>query len=513
MRSITISLLVCGVLMSGGAAAQSTGGPDVASNEWKFDFHGYLRAPMRLGLGHQDNPPAGQSANTVHYPLVPDDQYMSWQYTGVQAKDWSELFFGYGNQVVKGTVGLQGYNFTDASWQNASAQFGISQGWVTLTPNLGFQNVRLEAKAGAFWSRYGMAGKYDAGKYDTYLFGRTHQMGETVKLELDVDKFTFWAEQGFGAKQPDPSAYNPSKFTMLAHGHAGMKWNRMVDVGLHVLHAWSSEEDRGTSVTPLLMPGLPSGSMTILGGDLAVRNTLLGDLYLGYSHIGANHATAVTDIVEVIHAGGGGTFQQGIQGNYLETHPKNNDSHGNGSLDTVLFQYDVSLANLLLNLKEHKQFWGDGPDLTASLFMMYNAIKSDDSNVNGNTKVKFGVDVLASPIKWLGVGMRVDRVQPNSRVAEQSFTILSPRVVFKSAFVTHEEISLQYSRYLYNTRECAAGDTTLCVQPPSAPIIPNGFGAPTDLGDKNRTAPGQGAGAPWGRPDLNTIKFQATMWW
>src|SRR5262249_42909202 len=129
-----------------------------ASSDWKFDYHGYLRAPLRLGFGHNDNPAPGQSANTIHYPVVPDDQYVSWQYTSVQSKDWSEAFFSYGNSLVTGTLGFQGFNFTDAAFAQANAQFGIGQGWVRLTPNLGYQNVRLEANVGSFWRKYGTAG-------------------------------------------------------------------------------------------------------------------------------------------------------------------------------------------------------------------------------------------------------------------------------------------------------------------------------------------------------------------
>src|SRR6185369_8581792 len=57
-----------------GALAETTrGGPAAAlkSDDWHFDFHGYLRAPMRVGLGHNDKPAAGQSSSSVHAPLVP----------------------------------------------------------------------------------------------------------------------------------------------------------------------------------------------------------------------------------------------------------------------------------------------------------------------------------------------------------------------------------------------------------------------------------------------------------
>jgi len=494
---------------SGAGSAGTSARGAASSSDWKFDFHGYFRAPLRLGIGHRDNPAKGQGSTTVHNPQVPDDQYLGWQYTGVQSKDWSELFFSYGNNWVKGTVGLQGYNFTDAAWQQASAQFGISQAWLTVTPHLGYKNVRLDTNVGAFWSKYGMAGKYDAGKYDTYLFGRTHQLGETARIAIDIDKITLWAEEGFGGKQPDPNAYNPSRFTLLTHLHGGASWNKILSLNVHFLYAWAKEEERPANVMGMQpFKNLPDGSLFIVGPEVRVSHALIGEFYLGFSHIGASRATVVNDVVEVIHAGGGQAFSQGVQGNYLDGPRKL--SNGNGAVNTLLLQYDFSLATLLARLKQGS-FWGDGPDVTASFFMMWNAVKSDDRDMDGVKKVKYGVDILGTPLKWLGIGLRVDRVQPNSRIPEQSFGIVSPRLVFRTAFVTHEEISFQFSRYLYNQRACAAppADQTLCVQPPSAPLLPNGFGAPPASLDPNQ----RGAPDTNGRPDLNVLKLQASMWW
>ncbi|HKO52246.1 MAG TPA: hypothetical protein VJV79_31275, partial [Polyangiaceae bacterium] len=109
------------------------------------------------------------------------------------------------------------------------------------------------------------------------------------------------------------------------------------------------------------------------------------------------------------------------------------------------------------------------------------------------------------------------------------FQILSPRIVFKSNWNTHETITLQYSRYMYNQRECTpapimsstainpyAGSPAdgvdyvkgeeLCVQPPSSPVPPDGFGAAWPAQNGQR-------GAPTTRPDVNVFKIEATMWW
>jgi hypothetical protein len=127
--------------------------------------------------------------------------------------------------------------------------------------------------------------------------------------------------------------------------------------------------------------------------------------------------------------------------------------------------------------------------------------------MDGVKKLKYGADVLGTPLKWLGIGLRYDRVQPNSKIPEQSFGIISPRITFRTAFLTHEEIAFQYSRYLYNDRNCPTGDTIHCVQPPPSPVLPNGFGAPVTSLDPNQR------GAPNTRPDLNVLKLQASMWW
>lgn len=497
--------------MSGGPSGGMFGSPGqppqgaaaAGAGEWHAEYHGYFRAPLLIGIGTRDTPAAGQSKTTFHRPVVPDDQYLSWSYSGHQARDWAEAYFSYGNNWVKGTIGLLAFNFTDAAWANGTAQFGIGQGYVTLNSDLGYQNVRLEAKVGSFWAKYGMAGKYDGGKYDTFVFGRTHVMGGTVRMEVDVGKLTLWGEEGFGGKQPTPSIYNNAKFTLLQHLHAGASYDKLIDVSLHHLHSWAQEEDRDGAP----VQGAPDGSLAVVGADVRIRGNMYGELYAGFSHIDAKAAGTIAPAIEVLHSFGGGEFTQGVTSNYLDGPTK--ASNGNGSVDTLSLQYDFSVANLLENLKKPgSHFWGDGRDLTISLFSMMNWVSSDDPDIDGIMKLKYGADLAFAAMPWLSIGARFDRLQPNSKVPEQSFGVLSPRIVFRSQWVTHEEIMLQYSRYFYNQRECAdVTQPALCTQPPSAPVLPDGFGALTTNQDPNT----RGSGVT--RPDINVVKLQANIWW
>ncbi len=52
-------------------------------------------------------------------------------------------------------------------------------------------------------------------------------------------------------------------------------------------------------------------------------------------------------------------------------------------------------------------------------------------------------------LAWLTLTGRVDRVMPNSKDSEESFTVLCPRVVFKSDWLSHEQVTLAYTRWFY----------------------------------------------------------------
>jgi len=545
------------------AAVTTVSGPPAAVNDdsWKFEYHGYIRAPMRVGMGKRDKPGDGQSSTTLHSPIIPDDQYLSWQSSPHNKTDWAELYLSLGNSWAKGTVSIQGYNFADAGFSNPVTQLGISDGYVDLTPDLGYENVRLAWRVGAFSNKYGSAGKYDAGEYDTYMFGRIHNAGEALHIDYDIDENnSLWLEHGIGFRKPDPNHFNNSRFTLLNHAHVGFKHTEAIQFTAHYLHSWTQEEERsadpgipidgmGQSVpynlpraTATSITGVPDGKMWVAGLDARFDLGAYGYFYAAFSRVGLKNATTVARAIEVIHSSGGGEFGLGVVDNYLGPscvdtafntspglhgrayypqpadgfNPTRPCSLGTGHVDTLLAQYEFSLTNFTQQSSGGQKFWGDGSDLVLKLYGMYNKVKSDYAPNDGSHKLKFGADVAYSILPWLTAAVRFDRLQPNSKVPEQSFAILSPRLVFKSKWNTHEAITIQYSRYMYNQRECANGTPAdgvvytpgeeRCVQPPSSPVPPDGFGSgyPALTGQR---------GAPTTRPDVNVFKIEATMWW
>jgi len=468
--------------------------------DWAFDFHGYFNAPMRFGVGKRDTPAAGQSSTTLHSPLVPDDQYQSWQHTAHNPRSWAELYFGYGNDVAKGVVGIQAWNYSMSSWTNNQAQLGIALAFVELTPKLKRSRVHIDWKVGSFDDRYGMMGKYDPGAYETYMFGRTRTLGERLAIRIPVRDFSFNFEHGVGAARPDPSQWNTARFTLLHHAHAGVSYKELVELDFHYLTAWAQEEDRENEAEN---PNAPDGRMTVLGPDIRFDGGKFGYWYAGFSYIKAKSARTVGTAIEVVHGAGGGNYTLGIVDNYLEGPTAR--SNGNGEIFSLGLQTEHSLRKIMAG---DAGFWGEGMDLSLSLYGMLNKIKSDDPDADGNVRMKYGADLVYSALPWLAVATRFDRVQPNKEIPEQSFGIFSPRIVFRSQWVTHEAITLQYSRYFYNQRICdPAGNSLQCVQSPVSAATPDGLG--TELED---LAP-ETRGAPLALPDVNVFMLTANIWW
>jgi hypothetical protein len=576
----------------GATTPASRAGVDVGAGDWQFSYHGYFRAPMRIGIGKRELRP-GQSTKdysktTLHAPLVPDDEYLSWQSTRHSLVDWAELFFSVGNSVARGTVAIEGYNFSQGSYSDPATQFGVSQGYVEVMPELPYDNARLTVKAGAMWNNYGEAGRYDAGQYDQFLFGRAKGMGESIRFEVDVDAITLAFEQGFLTKRPEPAQSNTARFSMMAHGHAFVLYEGLM-VGAHLMHAWAQEEDRdGTGHGPpdytaaqtdmyvaqygTLPEGiggnwqLPDGHITIAGLEVKYDNGMYGLGYLGFAHLDARHALTIAPVVEWEHSDGGGEYNMGITSNYLDN-PRCNtsmplvansetsegcSSGGTGKIETLMFQYDFSVSSFLSGLHD-REFGGDGMDFITSLYAMYAKVKSAyDPHEDGlamlisatdppdyysdHSQLKFGADFLFLAFPSLGGAVRVDRVQPNNHLPEQSFTILSPRLEFRSRWITRETIVLQYSRYFYAKRNCdiiSPYDPTApaseadyprafsgfpanqrCVQPPAGSLAPTGWGSLQMNGNaEERGQPVAGGNPNAVTPDVNVIQLSAEMWW
>ena len=174
-----------------------------------------------------------------------------------------------------------------------------------------------------------------------------------------------------------------------------------------------------------------------------------------------------------------------------------------------------------------QKFWGEGSDLKLALYGMLNKVKSDYRPVDktiwgptdGNLKLKYGADLQYHATPSITAALRADRRAAEQDIPEQSFSIISPRIVFTSNWVTREQLTFQYSRYLYNQRECPAN----AVHPPASHACatparrcassPRRRHPAGRLRHQLRNPVVQPRSAPTMRPDCNVFKIEATFWW
>jgi hypothetical protein len=484
---------------AGGVKRKSTSGiglaPDVtlvsgqvvrdeaAGDAWEFTFKGFFRAPMRVGIGE-----AGGQTQFHAPPVIPDGNYTDWQYTNANPGPWVEMLFQYGNGRARMTTALASYNITSGGWRELQAQLGIDRAFLTLFFPDALGNIGgLAWNVGVFSDRYGTAGRYDAGMYETYLIARTRMAGSTLSANLFLtDNVTLLLEHGIGAKldqqlwtpradgMPFPYAsYEPypgprqQGTTLLHHAHAGVAIAEQLTVTGHYMNAWT-RDDRASM-------GDADGSIQVIGVDAKFIGGRFGEGYVGFSNINATNAVLVSDAIEVLHSQGG--WQ--LTNNYF-------GGDGNGAMNTVLFQYRFSLAALMVH---PAAWWGDGADVVATVFGMYNSITEQETVPNngpGTKKFKAGADVHYTPLPFVGVGARLDLVRPDLDDAARSFAVLSPRIVFKTNFVTHEQVIIQYSLYDNNSRTA----------------LPFPFGGPGAPPIYSMTG-----------PDKGVFTISASMWW
>jgi hypothetical protein len=411
-----------------------------------FEIHGYFRAPLRVGIGKKND---GTEGKELHGPPhVPDGSFTDWRYLDSLQGPWSELLFSYGNPRAKATVSIASYNQTIAGYRELQAQLGINQAFLTMTFLDAFGRYGgLTLTAGSFSNRYGTAGKYDAGMYETYLFGRTKAVGETLTARLDLTpEVAVVIEHGVGGKldvvpfdtlnpRPDYLPFPgpvPQGSTFLHHAHLGLELFKKLRITGHYLTAWTPDDN------PAPLQKSNPGRMTIIGAEAKFKGGVAGDGFIGFSHIRAEDILPIADTIEVLHSSGGWQFKNNYFGR-RDPRTMMTPPDDTGAVNTALLQYSLSIGKLV---RYPARFSGNGPDLNLTVFGMFNQI---DSESFAHEKLKYGAELIYSPLEILALGARGDLVQPNLANSEESFAVLSPKVMLRTAFLAHERVTLQYS--------------------------------------------------------------------
>jgi hypothetical protein len=408
---------------------------------FKILFHGYFRAPLRITFNDRGASQApGDAQYNIRTPWLVDDDYFrsGFAYTRLQEQDWAELYLGVGNKWLTGEIALMGSLYSDWARPLIDHQFGISQGYLTFhwdkeTPRVRF---KLQVRGGAFWDRWGYLEEYD-----TYLFGRTHQLGGQTRGEWSTRRFTFWLLQGVGAHLDAIDANQG--LTILNYAGAGFRYKNIFETGFYFND--QLEQDKRQ------LKEIKDADMRVYGLEAKLHLARLGHFYVGGSIITTSNATYLSPALEVVHAYGG----RGITENYLGTDKSEN---GTGRLYNLAFEHRYSLAELLRSAGPSRLRALHGGDLQLTWFGLATYVLSKQAdpdptiNKNGRTYFKWGVMMAYNALSWLGISLRYDRVTLDSNDDANGFRILTPRITLRTHWLVDGEIYVQYSRYFYGGR-------------------------------------------------------------
>jgi hypothetical protein len=461
--------------------------------DFRFDFHGILTAPLRIGINDRNvEPGEGQSETVLHAPPVVPDDLETFSHTGVVPVTYAQLNFSYGNALVVGTATIVAREATvSTGFFDPPSQRGVNDLFLSVFPTLPLLG-RTTIYVGAFSSRYGVPGEYDEGRYGTPLIARINGMGENIIARIPVtEDVSLMLEQGFQGQTNKagngiiPAGWNDFAdpgvgSSFVNHGHLGVALGNAVSLGGHYLFAWS-QDDRATGASA------PDGDIQIIGADLRLNMGRFGHLYGAYSNVKATSARVVGRIVEVLNTRGG----PGLIDNYL-----GQNSGGTGSLNILGWQYDLSIGRLI---SYPVPFSGDGPDIYFSLFGIYAGIESNDPAFDGTSRLKFGGEGSYSVLPWLALSFRYDNVSPGAAPAlgglpgvqqvlpgatedDFAFQVFAPRIILRSDWQARDQVVLQWAHWENNPL------TT----------VRSGYPAVEDLSVS---------------PDKDVISISANMWW
>jgi hypothetical protein len=423
------------------------------SDDWSFNFWGYMSAALRVGRGSRDFATSDQNETTLHtFPRIVD-AYGLFSGTNAPPGSWVDLTFEYGNNAVTAHVKISTWKPTVGSdWTPIGSQNFFQEAYLTYKFPIG--KLAMKATVGAFSNTYGGLGQYDVGRYNAAIIGMPFGVGETLAAQYDIDgKHTLFFEDGIMGRLgktpvgPAPvvsidGLYNSSiPSSWIHHVHAGLarQGTMPLVLGLHYITNWAQDErdqqdDPRTSF--LDESNRPDPRMDVYGADLRMLDNYLGNFAVAASYADARYATLLTGL----------NFFGSFNGEQMTKRFFGPRGAGTAKMLVVGAEYNLAWARLL---RHPVAFGGDGPELTTSVFADYASVNSKDPDFDGRKMIKFGAEATYRFFPWLAVSARADRVIPNSKDTDESFSVLSPKIIFKSDWLSHESVTLAYTRWFY----------------------------------------------------------------
>lgn len=442
-------------------------GAPMPSDSWVFTWKGYMSASLQVSIDERDDPGTGQSRTVLHTPPNIVEEYAAFPSTNSLPGNWIGSSFVYGNSTVTATVSIDTWQPTRAT-QNyqLGSQYFINNAFLSFRV-VPFDKARLAINAGYFSNSYGALGRYGGGFYTNPMTATIQGAGENAVLEYDLsDTFVAVAEHGImgtggprigiwpravvagtgnGGSNGDPQW--PAAYVHHAHLGIVRKGDVQLLAQVHFLSNWHQDDRVQRSEAdlpadePCDLPTTPEldecyvrdGRMRVIGFDAKMVSNAYGVLGVGAAYIDAHYAFSLKGMQTF--AGEGDRVTSAWLGNH---------TGGTGKVWVAGIAYNMSVASLLLS---PEPFDGQAPDIVINAGLNIGGIKSDEEPNDDRVRYKFGADVLYTPLRYVGVGMRADRVVPASDDADQTFHVIAPRLQFKTDWTSREAIVVSYVKW------------------------------------------------------------------
>jgi hypothetical protein len=438
-------------------------GSPMLPHEWTFRWTGYMSASLQASIHQRERTADGQSDTVLHALPSTVDEYASFLSTNTVPGHWVAMNFIYGNERVSATVGLTTYNPSEPTtyYQLGSQQF-ISNMFLTFSPEP-IAGIRAHWMVGVFANNYGGLGQYGGGMYANSIVGGPRGAGETLTVEYDLSEtLVATLEHGIMGMRTGtvpravvPSLENgyanpawPADWVSHVHVGATLKGDPEIRAQAHYLHNWSQDDTTQLTVDDPLTRQIDEthildADLYVYGLDISINSPTWGYLGAGVAYIEGEHAYALRSLTTY-----GGT------GDQLTDRWWGGSTGGTGTLLVAGINYAVSLGKIV---SYPTPFPGDGPDLTINAGFHIATTSTEYEPFDGRVRHKYGLDVMYTFLRYLGVGGRVDRVVPNSKDSEETFHVLSARLQFRTDWNSRELITLRYAKWLYGGRTHSDG--------------------------------------------------------
>jgi len=428
------------------------------SKSWTFTWAGSANVSAQYSGMSRRNPTPDQSSFVLHTPPRAIEEWSSFTSSSTVPGHWVSLRFIYGTSKVSANMSIDTYNPTEpTSFYQMGSQSYINNAYLSFTPEP-FGKLRLRTNAGQFVSSYGTLGKYGGGVYVNPLAGTLRGIGETTTVEYDLtDKITLNADHGIMSTRDGtppinnvPMVSNGYRRTYWAgayvnHAHLGLKLNgpTQIQAELHYINSFSHDERSQALLDNPQTPEIDESyvkdpHIRVYTADIKISHDVWGMFGAGVSYIEAKHSYPLK-----------GILTYGGDGEWLTDRWFGVTTGGSGKLLVAAANYGVSLGKIAAY---PTPFSGNGPDLIINTGLHWTKTWTDFQPYDGRVRWKGAIDGLYTFMRYMGVGVRVDHIIPNSYDSGETYNVLATRLQFKTDWASRETVSLIYGKWFYGPR-------------------------------------------------------------